>query len=416
MGNNVLKTDKELEFPHIFQLSASAGSGKTHNLSLRYVQFLLSSDIKSNNIKTNNLNNIIAITFTNKAANEMKERILNLLKSIAIGDKQALEQVKHVVCFDEDSNGAKYAFEKKASGLVDNIIKNYSDFNVKTIDSFLTDIIKASLLETDIRPGFNIVMDSTAYIESALDKLLLNANANEDKEITNIFIEFVKNYTAIEGKNNFNPRSAIIETIKELRNIENTKGKNFKVPDGQDYLIKSHNYIEKNIKNIYEKSFAADTIDTLYNCGGKLQELANLINDYNNKLVNYSGSDNNSQNSYNNHNFNSAKSSKKIASKSKEIKLHNNAVKGLAKIAGMNFSSAYLLKNNVKEIIANAKNLENFEILNKLQQTWDDIRASIKNIILTVNGVKFYSYIKILKEIKKIIAIQSKNDGNIFID
>ena len=114
MGNNVLKTDKELEFPHIFQLSASAGSGKTHNLSLRYVQFLLSSDIKSNNIKTNNLNNIIAITFTNKAANEMKERILNLLKSIAIGDKQALEQVKHVVCFDEDSNGAKYAFEKKS--------------------------------------------------------------------------------------------------------------------------------------------------------------------------------------------------------------------------------------------------------------------------------------------------------------
>ena len=316
--------------------------------------------------------------------------------------------------------GRNTRLKKKASGLVDNIIKNYSDFNVKTIDSFLTDIIKASLLETDIRPGFNIVMDSTAYIESALDKLLLNANANananEDKEITNIFIEFVKNYTAIEGKNNFNPRSAIIETIKELRNIENTKGKNFKVPDGQDYLIKSHNYIEKNIKNIYEKSFAADTIDTLYNCGGKLQELANLINDYNNKLVNYSGSDNNSQNSYNNHNFNSAKSSKKIASKSKEIKLHNNAVKGLAKIAGMNFSSAYLLKNNVKEIIANAKNLENFEILNKLQQTWDDIRASIKNIILTVNGVKFYSYIKILKKIKKIIAVQSKNDGNIFID
>ncbi len=413
MYNNVLKTDKELEFPHIFQLSASAGSGKTHNLSLRYVQFLLSSDIKSNNIKTNNLNNIIAITFTNKAANEMKERILKLLKSIAIGNKQALEQVKQVICFDEDSNGAKYAFEKKASALVDNIIKNYSDFNVKTIDSFLTDIIKASLLETDIRPGFNIVMDSTAYIESALDKLLLNVN--EDKEITKIFIEFVKNYTAVEGKNNFNPRSAIIKIIKELRNIENTKGKYFKVPDGQDYLIKSHNYIEKNIKNIYEKSFAADTLDTLYNCGGKLQKLANIINDYNNKLINYSGGDN-SQNYYNNHNSNSAKTSKKIASKSKEIKLHNNAVKGLAKIAGMNFSSAYLLKNNVKEIITNAKNIESLEILNKLQQTWDGIRASIKNIILTVNGVKFYSYIKILKEIKKIIAIQSKNDGNIFID
>ncbi|MHB1692906.1 MAG: UvrD-helicase domain-containing protein, partial [bacterium] len=453
MYNNVLKTDKELEFPHIFQLSASAGSGKTRNLSLRYVQFLLSPDIKSNNIKTNNLNNIIAITFTNKAANEMKERILKLLKSIAIGDKHALEQVKQVIYFDEDSNNninnnlndgnsskkeisslnndgkipkltanIESAFEKKASGLVDNIIKNYSDFNVKTIDSFLTDIIKASLLETDIRPGFNIVMDSTAYIESALDKLLLNANVNvnEDKEITNIFIEFVKNYTAIEGKNNFNPHSAIIEIIKELRNIENTKGKYFKVQDDKDYLIKVHKYIEKNIKNIYERSFAIDNLETLCNCGGKLQELANLIEDYN-KFVNYNGGDNiknKNKNCFNNSNCNSnsVKPSKKITSKSKEIKLHNNAVKGLAKIAVMNFSSAYLLKNNVREIVTNAKSLENLEILNKLQQTWDGIRASIKNIILTVNGVKFYSYIKILKEIKKIIAVKSKNDGNIFID
>ncbi|MHB8291657.1 MAG: UvrD-helicase domain-containing protein, partial [bacterium] len=424
MYNNVLKTDKELEFPHIFQLSASAGSGKTHNLSLRYVQFLLSSDIKSNNIKTNNLNNIIAITFTNKAANEMKERILKLLKSIAIGDKQALEQVKQVICFGEDSNGAKYAFEKKASALVDNIIKNYSDFNVKTIDSFLTDIIKASLLETDIRPGFSIIMDSTVYIESALDKLLLNANANvnvneEDKEITNIFIEFVKNYTAIEGKNNFNPRSAIIDIVKELRNIENTKGKYFKVQDDKDYLIKAHKYIAKNIKNIYEKPFEVDTLETLSNCGGKLQELANSIDYYNNTSANFRGGDNSknkNKNCFNDSNSNSAKSSKKIASKSKEIKLNKNALKGLAKIAGMNFSSAYLLKNNVKEIITNAKSLESIEILNKLQQTWDSIRANIKNIILTVNGVKFYSYIKILKEIKKIIAVKSKNDGNIFID
>ncbi len=509
---NPLKNDKELVFPHIFQLSASAGSGKTHNLSLRYVQFLLSSEIKSNNTNTNNLNNIIAITFTNKAAGEMKERILKLLKSIAIGDNDAAEQIKKVIAVNLDLDEEKGScagsgagahaedltyetadigtagcadtknIQEKALFIADNIIKNYSDFNVRTIDSFLTDIIKASLLETDIRPGFNIVMNPTPYIEYALDSLLSDASdapnapdksgvsdGNKGAEIKNMFQEFIKNYTVIEGKSSFNPRRAIVETIKELRNIENTEGKYFSVPNDEDYLIKSHNYIEKNINGIYERPFETDDV---YNCGGKLQELVEFIDALNNiniSDINISDGFEVSEvrTSGKSKTVSQSKSKAKSKAKAKGITLNKNALKGLAKISKMDFSSAYLLKKDIRQLITNAKSLEGLDnltnldnlnninkpdrlnnnnkfdkfnnlnnasdfnnednhketavneaalILIRLQQTWDSIRESIKNIILTVNGIKFYSYIKILKEVKKIIAEKSKNDGNIFID
>ena len=383
--NNVLKKDKDLVFPHIFQLSASAGSGKTHNLSLRYAQFLLSANItkrETGGINTNGLNNIMAITFTNKAATEMKERILKLLKSIALGEKQALTQIKCVIDLTGMKGGKDDdALINKASGLVDNIIRNYTDFNIKTIDSFLTEIIKASLPETGICPGFDIRMNPLPYIDFAIDKLLLTAN--EDREIKKIFLDFIKNYTDMEGKRRFNPRAIIADVIKNLREIENARGKYFEICEDKDFLDKIHRHIEalaKDIINI-EKPFG-----NFPECGGKLRNLLNLIDEINR------------------------------SDKSYKIGLHKTFQNGLEKNTGRDFVSKYWQRQYVKDIITNSKNLKNQDLLTSLQQIWDDIRAGIRDIILTVGGIKFYSYIKILKEIKSIIAEKSKNDGVIFID
>jgi len=76
---NILGKDVELKFPHVLIVEASAGSGKTHTLTKRFVQFLLSSKIPNSE-----LSNILAITFTNNAAREMKERILEWLKILAL--------------------------------------------------------------------------------------------------------------------------------------------------------------------------------------------------------------------------------------------------------------------------------------------------------------------------------------------
>ena len=70
--NETLEKDTELRFPHIYSVEASAGSGKTYTLTLRVLQFLLSS----RNIKNNSLINILGITFTNNSAKEMKTQEL----------------------------------------------------------------------------------------------------------------------------------------------------------------------------------------------------------------------------------------------------------------------------------------------------------------------------------------------------
>jgi len=64
-------------------LRASAGSGKTYALARRFVLFLLSGSVPRNK-----LNNLLAITFSNNAAREMKERILLFLKQLYLGDRE----------------------------------------------------------------------------------------------------------------------------------------------------------------------------------------------------------------------------------------------------------------------------------------------------------------------------------------
>jgi len=84
----VIEKDSELKFPQFTVLKASAGSGKTHMLTKRFVQFILSEKISMNGLR-----NILAITFSNNAAKEMKERIIDWLKLIHFGDPEKTEQM-----------------------------------------------------------------------------------------------------------------------------------------------------------------------------------------------------------------------------------------------------------------------------------------------------------------------------------
>ena len=93
----VLEGDKTLRFPHALLISASAGSGKTYTLTQRYVQFLLSDKVPGNDLP-----NILAVTFTNNAAKEMKARILAWLKELALDkDCQKMDETLAPLCVTE---------------------------------------------------------------------------------------------------------------------------------------------------------------------------------------------------------------------------------------------------------------------------------------------------------------------------
>lgn len=155
----VLEGDKTLKFPHALLISASAGSGKTYTLTQRYVQFLL-----SDNVPNNDLPNILAVTFTNNAAKEMKARILAWLKDLALErDEGKLKETMALVQLP------RAEIVKRAGALVDRIIANYSDFHIQTIDSFLARVMTASVdelklpLKAQITMAYDVLIDLALY-------------------------------------------------------------------------------------------------------------------------------------------------------------------------------------------------------------------------------------------------------------
>lgn len=154
----VLEGDKTLKFPHAMLISASAGSGKTYTLTQRYVQFLLSDKVPGNDLP-----NILAVTFTNNAAKEMKARILAWLKDLALArDEDRIKETMALVSRPREE------IIKRAGELVERILSNYADFQIQTIDSFLARVMSASVIELGLPLKAEITMAYDVLIDLAL--------------------------------------------------------------------------------------------------------------------------------------------------------------------------------------------------------------------------------------------------------
>ncbi len=185
-------------FPHLYVISASAGTGKTFALSKRIAAYLLS------NIKNNDLRNILAITFTINAAKEMKKRVLNWLKGLALSDGFIYSMLGI-------SEKEREFYSVKAIHLIDNILTSYKDFQIKTIDSFLASLFKASAIEFGYSQNFEIVLNSREFMEKAFEIYISNVS---DKN--NHLIKVIDFMNENEKSFNFTPYKKIFKTINSL--------------------------------------------------------------------------------------------------------------------------------------------------------------------------------------------------------
>ena len=161
----VRKTGPALVFPHFTVLKASAGSGKTFALSKRFAGFLLSDQVPRNRPA-----NLLAITFSNNAAAEMKERVLDRLKRICLGNEEFIHELAKD--FSEFEGISSSEIRTKAGSTIDAILDLYSDFQVKTIDSFMTAVFKASAMDFGYSPDFEIVMSDKSLMKYSFDLFL----------------------------------------------------------------------------------------------------------------------------------------------------------------------------------------------------------------------------------------------------
>ncbi len=144
--------------------SASAGSGKTYTLTREYLRWLLSSPSPAA------FRSVLAVTFTNKAAEEMKGRILSTLNDLSRGENKGLSEY---LC-DVIEISPKL-LQERAIGLRTAILHDYSHFSVSTIDKFFQKIIRSFMHEAGLLPGFTVELDTDRLLDESIEKLLLDS-------------------------------------------------------------------------------------------------------------------------------------------------------------------------------------------------------------------------------------------------
>lgn len=191
--------------------NSSAGSGKTFTLVKEYLKIAL----KSKNART--YKEILAITFTNKAAAEMKERVIDALK--ALSGQIALEGTPKFLLAElvkpVEQGGLGISEEEiktRSKAVLSSILHNYNDFAISTIDKFTTKIIRTFALDLKLPLNFGIELNEDEVLKSAVDMLIAEVGVNE--KLTKLLIDYSKEKADDEKSWNIE-----LDLIKFAKNI-----------------------------------------------------------------------------------------------------------------------------------------------------------------------------------------------------
>ena len=146
---------------------ASAGSGKTFTLAVEYIKHLIRNPYA--------YRHILAVTFTNKATTEMKERILGQLHGIQIGDegsKPYLDKLVDELAMPIDE------IRSRAGKALTLLIHDYSRFRVETIDSFFQSVMRNLARELELGANLNIDLDNSNALSEAVDSMIEKLDRN----------------------------------------------------------------------------------------------------------------------------------------------------------------------------------------------------------------------------------------------
>tara|TARA_R110001583_G_scaffold35585_3_gene118260 strand:+ start:73033 stop:76179 length:3147 start_codon:yes stop_codon:yes gene_type:complete len=157
--------------------NASAGSGKTFTLVKEYLKILLSS---TNIFK---FQQILAVTFTNKAAGEMKERVVENLHTFSNKKKN---DMLVVIC--EEANLTEELVFNRSQLILNAILQNYSAFSITTIDSFTHKLMRTFAHDLDLPMNFEVEMDAESLLNEAVDIVI--SKIGEHKKLTDLLVSY----------------------------------------------------------------------------------------------------------------------------------------------------------------------------------------------------------------------------------
>ena len=164
--------------------NASAGSGKTYTLVRDYLMLILDPR------RATGFQKILAITFTNKAAGEMKDRVLKHLVELATSDPleqpEAQDGMKEYLIRETGQSAGE--LRDRALLVLHQILRDYGSFNVRTIDSFTNKLIKSFAFNLGLSMDFEVELDTDSIFQEAVDTLI--SRIGIDPELTRILLSY----------------------------------------------------------------------------------------------------------------------------------------------------------------------------------------------------------------------------------
>ena len=185
--------------------NASAGSGKTYTLVKEYLTIILASH------DYHYFRHILAITFTNKAAGEMKERILSSLEKFASNQPKDWEDpMFQDLC--NDLNLKPIQLNERAKKTLSSILHHYSEFSVSTIDKFTQRLVRNFTHDLGLPSNFEVEFDEEKLLNESVGMLL--AKLGENDKITQVLVQFA--LSKLDDEKSWNITSDLVNASKIL--------------------------------------------------------------------------------------------------------------------------------------------------------------------------------------------------------
>lgn len=245
MPNHV---SSERHYLHV--IKASAGSGKTHRLTGEYLHLLFS--------RPNNHSHILAVTFTNKATDEMKSRIVEELHRLASGKESGyLKQLA------EDFSMREPLVRAQAAHILETILHDYSSFSISTIDRFFQRTMRAFTREMGLAGGYNIEVDETSLLLETIDLMLSELDKPENKMLSGWLLRFMQD--RIEEGKSWRIDQQVQDLAKQLFNetYKSLSDEDFATIQDKNFLASYRQMLLRMVKN-YENEVKSVGVEAIH--------------------------------------------------------------------------------------------------------------------------------------------------------
>lgn len=263
--------------------NASAGAGKTYTLVKEFISLLLINE------SDYHFEHILAITFTNKAAGEMKERIVEKLEEIA--NTTNPKEDTYILDLSNELNLKPEIIKTKAHHILIAILHNYSKFSISTIDKFNLRLMKSFAQDLGLSMNFDVEMNTNEIISESVD--LLYSKIGEDEKLTQTMIKIALDN--MDDNKSWDIRKALSDDTNDISNDKHLQDLEKLKKVSLDEFIRYRNTIYHDIKVLKDGLvlIGEEFFELLSKNGISVNELPNKtrgIYSFFNKLKNYDGS------------------------------------------------------------------------------------------------------------------------------